>query len=127
MRARNPSRRDAPGEANATRLCRFDPTARSRTPPFVPTSRKTPRRPERFSVLARLRGRLLARDEADALAPVPSRYEQSAGGSKKGEPDGTLTAALLEGGDAGSIASGASGAVTKEGTGTPNWWDAEGG
>jgi len=74
----------------------------------------------RYPILTGVRLRLLRKDEADDLIPTSSNTTANAG----------LTDALLEEGggggnndDAASVKSGEGGAVRRETTGTPNWWD----
>mmetsp|Transcript_8919 Transcript_8919/g.19297 ORF Transcript_8919/g.19297 Transcript_8919/m.19297 type:complete len:299 (+) Transcript_8919:139-1035(+) len=82
----------------------------------------------RYPTLTLVRLRLLHKDEADALIPKPSYYEKT-GKKHNTTANAGLTEALLEGGgvggDDGDSVSVRSGAVSRETTGTPDWWNGQ--
>lgn len=86
----------------------------------------------RYPTLTLVRLRLLHKDEADALIPTPSYYEKT-GKKNNTTANAGLTEALLEGGGVGGVGgdgdddavSVRSGAVARETTGTPDWWNGQ--
>lgn len=72
----------------------------------------------RFCVLLKLTERLLRHDAEESLIPRPSHYETASSSSA----NNTLTEALL-GGNNESETVETGGAVGKETTGMPNWWE----